>query len=420
MRTRQGFPGFPRLDRAARRARSGSARPPARPTRCRSSRSSRRETVARPEEPNVRSKSSLSAPAPSDARTGRPPGPSTRSTTASAPVRAAASTTSASTRASKSSVSGCRRSLRASTMRATACSTLVEIASRWLPIRSRTSSEPPFRFLSGSPQGEQCQAAGSQHSTHRDKRSHHRSSSTSSPRALYSGRSPLGYGRVRSRSATMPRLVGRHGLPAFALYRKPSTCSRSQRVPTVNQLVRKGRTTPKVEDEDPGTAGSAAEARRLHARLHDHAEEAELRAAQGRARPAHERHRGRRLHPRRGAQPAGALGRPRTRRPREGPPGLPLQGHPRWARLRRRHGAPPGALEVRREEGVGADATPRRDPATPDRGRRRSRLGARRAAHQPPDAGREEVRSPSARSTTRSRSRRRRPVSRSSRCSSRL
>ena len=41
-------------------------------------------------------------------------------------------------------------------------------------------------------------------------------------------------------------------------------------MPTVNQLVRKGRSDAEDEDQDPGTPGSAAEARRLHARLHDH------------------------------------------------------------------------------------------------------------------------------------------------------
>ena len=68
-------------------------------------------------------------------------------------------------------------------------------------------------------------------------------------------------------------------------------------MPTVNQLVRKGREAPEGEGEDPCAPRRAAEARRLHARLHDDAEEAELGASQGRARAAHERHGGRRLHP---------------------------------------------------------------------------------------------------------------------------
>ena len=51
------------------------------------------------------------------------------------------------------------------------------------------------------------------------------------------------------------------------------------------------------EDEDAGAEGRAAAAGRVHPRLHDHPEEAELGAAQGGAGPAHERHRGHRLHP---------------------------------------------------------------------------------------------------------------------------
>ena len=51
-------------------------------------------------------------------------------------------------------------------------------------------------------------------------------------------------------------------------------------------------------------------------------EEAELGAAQGRPCAAHQRHRGHRLHPGRGPQPAGALDRARPRRPGEGPPGV--------------------------------------------------------------------------------------------------
>ena len=45
-------------------------------------------------------------------------------------------------------------------------------------------------------------------------------------------------------------------------------------------------------------------------------------------------------------------------------PGLSLQGHPRWARLGRRLRAPSGALQVRREEGVGR-TMPRRAEIQP-------------------------------------------------------
>src|SRR4051812_49405305 len=85
------------------------------------------------------------------------------------------------------------------------------------------------------------------------------------------------------------------------------------------------------QDEDARPPGLAAASRRLHARLHAHAEEDELGAPQGCARPAHERRRDHRVHPGRGPQPAGALGRARPRRARQGPAGHPLQDHPRGA-----------------------------------------------------------------------------------------
>src|SRR5207344_1028368 len=66
---------------------------------------------------------------------------------------------------------------------------------------------------------------------------------------------------------------------------------------------------PGDQEQGPRARPLAAEARRVHARLHDDAEEAELGAAQGGEGAAHQRLRGDQLHRRRGAQPAGALGR---------------------------------------------------------------------------------------------------------------
>src|ERR1700678_3366070 len=54
------------------------------------------------------------------------------------------------------------------------------------------------------------------------------------------------------------------------------------------------------EEEGAGLAAESAKARRLHPRLHDDAEEAELGVAQGRQGPADQRLRSDRLHPRRG------------------------------------------------------------------------------------------------------------------------
>src|SRR5919109_3483944 len=105
------------------------------------------------------------------------------------------------------------------------------------------------------------------------------------------------------------------------------------------------------EGQDPCPPRRPAEAGSVHARHDADAEEAELGPAEGRASTADERHGGRRLHPRRGAQPAGALRRADPRWPRQGPAGLPVQGHPRRARHGRRLGPQAGALEVRRKAG---------------------------------------------------------------------
>src|SRR4051794_11270189 len=117
---------------------------------------------------------------------------------------------------------------------------------------------------------------------------------------------------------------------------------------------------PQVRQGPQEEGGRPAAPWRVHARVHHHPEEAELRAAQGCACSHLRRHRGDRLHPRRGAQPAGALGRARPRWPRQGPAGRALQGRPRDARRRRRERPQEGPLAVRREEEV---AMPRRAAA---------------------------------------------------------
>ena len=69
-------------------------------------------------------------------------------------------------------------------------------------------------------------------------------------------------------------------------------------MPTINQLVKRGRTRQSRQGQGARAAALAAEAWRVHARLHDDAEEAELGAAEGRARAADQRHRGHRVHSR--------------------------------------------------------------------------------------------------------------------------
>src|SRR3954466_13197475 len=117
---------------------------------------------------------------------------------------------------------------------------------------------------------------------------------------------------------------------------------------------------PQVRQGPQEARRRPAAARRLHACLHDHAEEAELRAAQGRPCAPDQRHGGHGVHPRRGPQPAGALRRARARWPRQGSAGRALQGRPRDARRRRCLGPQEGALPVRREGQV----VPRRAAAT--------------------------------------------------------
>jgi small subunit ribosomal protein S12 len=69
-----------------------------------------------------------------------------------------------------------------------------------------------------------------------------------------------------------------------------SEASRGSFVPTIQQLVRKGRQDKPTQGQDACPQGRAAASRRLHPRVHEHAQEAELRAAQGGPRPPVERH----------------------------------------------------------------------------------------------------------------------------------
>ena len=117
---------------------------------------------------------------------------------------------------------------------------------------------------------------------------------------------------------------------------------------TINQLVRKPRSPEPTRARRPRWR-TARSARRVHARLHHHPEEAELGAAQGRQGAPDQRLRGHLLHRRRRPQPAGALGGADPRRPRQGPAGRALPHRARLARRRRRRQAPPEPFEVRRQ-----------------------------------------------------------------------
>src|SRR5437868_3590645 len=101
----------------------------------------------------------------------------------------------------------------------------------------------------------------------------------------------------------------------------------------------------------------------MRARLHPDPQEAELRFAEGGARPPDDRDRGDRLHPRHRPQPPGALGRADPGRPRQGPAGRPLPHHPRHARHGRYQEPQEGSVEVRSEagKGQGCSLMPRRN-----------------------------------------------------------
>jgi hypothetical protein len=68
-------------------------------------------------------------------------------------------------------------------------------------------------------------------------------------------------------------------------------------MPTINQLIRKPRRAPVKRNKVPAMQESPQKRGCLHARLHDHAEEAELGAPQGRQGTPDEPVRSHRLHP---------------------------------------------------------------------------------------------------------------------------
>src|SRR5918998_3807313 len=154
-------------------------------------------------------------------------------------------------------------------------------------------------------------------------------------------------------SATVPSRasVMRPGYPGARCYHAApyadDLAARAQGAHRAEEEARHPR--PEVGQGAQEEGGRSSAPRRVHACVHDDPEEAELGAAQGLPRAADQPDGGHRLHPRRGAQPAGALRGARPRRPRQGPPGRALQGRARDARRRRRVGSQQGALAVRRE-----------------------------------------------------------------------
>ena len=102
--------------------------------------------------------------------------------------------------------------------------------------------------------------------------------------------------------ARLGRAVSRGRPPAETSDRSPAAdrkTKREQRVPTIEQLVRKGRATKPSKTKTPALRG-APQRRGVCTRVvHDHSEEAELGPPQGGQGPPDQRHRGQRLHPRR-------------------------------------------------------------------------------------------------------------------------
>ena len=93
-------------------------------------------------------------------------------------------------------------------------------------------------------------------------------------------------------------------------------------MPTINQLIRKPRGAKPKRNKVPALQHCPQKRARLHARLYDDAEEAELGAAQGRQGAPDQRLRSAQLYPGRRPQPAGTLRGADPRRPREGLPGV--------------------------------------------------------------------------------------------------
>src|SRR5262249_2399937 len=104
------------------------------------------------------------------------------------------------------------------------------------------------------------------------------------------------------------------------------------------------------EEEGAGAAAEPAETRGVHPRLYGDAEKTELGVTQGREGAAHQRLRGDRLHPGRGAQSAGALGGDDPRRPRERPARRSLPHPARCARYPGREEPQAEALQIRSKE----------------------------------------------------------------------
>src|SRR5262245_32587444 len=154
----------------------------------------------------------------------------------------------------------------------------------------------------------------------------------------------------RCESGTAASLLVRRPLSGHCYHHAPHAQHQPARTQGPPQAQEEGRDArPEVRPGPQAADRGAPAARGMHARVHDNAQEAQLGASQGRPRAPHERDGGHLLHPRRGAQPPGALGGAGPRRPRQGPAGRALQGRPRDARRRRRERPQEGPLAVRRE-----------------------------------------------------------------------
>src|SRR6185437_5892234 len=104
------------------------------------------------------------------------------------------------------------------------------------------------------------------------------------------------------------------------------------------------------EGEGARAAIQSAEARRVHAGVHDDSEEAQLRVAESRACAPDEWLRGDGLHSRGRPQPAGTLDRADPWWTREGSAWRPVSHRPREPRRVRRHWSEPEPLQVRHQE----------------------------------------------------------------------
>ena len=110
---------------------------------------------------------------------------------------------------------------------------------------------------------------------------------------------------------------------------------------------------PARQDQEPRSGFLPSAEGSVRPGLYPDSQEAELRVAQGRSRPADERHRSHDIHSGSRAQPSGALDSSRARRSCQGSSWSPIPRRPWNPRRRRGRGSQAEPIEVRGQEAQG-------------------------------------------------------------------